>query len=201
MDSPLALLGLAAVVFAATDVDDLFLLVAFFADRRFRARDVVIGQFLGIGALYGASVAASAASLVAPLEYIGLLGLVPIAMGARQLLRLGRGESLDGDERPPESVGRWKVLSVAAVTIANGGDNVAVYTPLLAARTGAEIAAFGLVFAVLTALWCVAARWIVTHPALRASIERHGHRVVPIVLIALGVLILAEAGSYRLLGL
>jgi cadmium resistance protein CadD (predicted permease) len=199
MDSPLALVGLAAAVFAATDVDDLFLLVAFFADPRVRAREVVIGQFLGIGALFGASAAASLVSLVVAAEYIGLLGLIPIVMGATQLWRSGRGD-VEDEERPPEAVGRWKVLSVAAVTIANGGDNVAIYTPLLAARSGAEVAAFGLVFAVLTAAWCVAARSIVTHPALRAPVERYGHRIVPFVFIALGVLILFEAGSWRLLG-
>ena len=199
---PLALLGLAAVVFAATDIDDLFLLVAFFADPRFRAREVVAGQFLGIGALFGASAAASRLSLVVAPEYVGLLGLVPLAMGTAQLWRLARGGAQDDDdERPPERVGRWKTLAVAGVTIANGGDNIAVYTPLLAARSGAEIALFGVVFAVLTAAWCLAARWIVTHPRMRGPIARHGHRLVPLVLIALGLLILFEAGSHRLIGI
>lgn len=198
MEATLALVVLAAVVFVATDVDDLFLLVALFADPRFSAREVVIGQFLGIGALYGASVVASLVSVVVAGEYVGLLGLVPIGMGLAQLWRWGRDDRAAEDgERPPDSVGRWKALSVAAVTIANGGDNIAVYTPLLAARSGAEIAVFGIVFAALTAAWCIAARWIVSHPALRSPIDRYGHRVVPFVLIALGVLILVEAGSYR----
>jgi cadmium resistance protein CadD (predicted permease) len=46
---PARLLGV--TLFAATDIDDLFVLVGFFADPKFRAGNVVIGQYLGIGAL------------------------------------------------------------------------------------------------------------------------------------------------------
>ena len=44
------LIGVAA--FAATNLDDLFLLVVFFAIGWGRARDVVLGQYAGIGALF-----------------------------------------------------------------------------------------------------------------------------------------------------
>ena len=52
--------------------------------------DVVIGQYAGIVALYGVSVVAS---LVVPMEYIGLLGLAPIVIGASQLRELDGGRS------------------------------------------------------------------------------------------------------------
>ena len=203
MDPLLALVGLAAAVFVASDIDDLFLLVAFFADPRLRARDVVVGQYLGVGALYAASVAASLASLVVPLEYIGLLGLAPLLMGASQLRRV-LGAAADDDaveEGHPDSSMRWAPLAVAAVTIANGADNISIYTPLFATRSGFEIAAFGAVFAVLVGAWCLLARWLVDHPVLGAPIRRYSTRVVPFVFIALGLLILYEAGTYRLLGL
>jgi cadmium resistance protein CadD (predicted permease) len=94
-------------------------------------------------------------------------------------------------------MGRLNFLS--PVTIANGGDNIGIYTPLFATRSGADIAVIGVVFAVLTATWCLVARWMVEHPLLGAPIRRYGHRVVPFVLIALGVLVLYEAGSFALL--
>ena len=49
--SSVTVLGIAIVVFATTNIDDVFLLSAFFADPRLRSRAVVIGQFAGIGAL------------------------------------------------------------------------------------------------------------------------------------------------------
>jgi cadmium resistance protein CadD (predicted permease) len=39
--------GLAVLLFASTNVDDIFVLIAFFSDRAFRAREVVAGQLLG----------------------------------------------------------------------------------------------------------------------------------------------------------
>lgn len=201
MESLLLLLGLAVVVFVSTNVDDVFVLLGFFADPRFQARDVVLGQYIGIGALYGASVVASLASLVIPMQYIGLLGLAPIVIGARRLRDLMRDQEVTGEELEghPKAGTRGHTLSVAAVTIANGGDNIGIYTPLFATRSGPDIAVIGVVFVVLTATWCLVARWMVLHPWLGAPIRRYAGRVVPFVLIGLGVLVLYEAGSFELL--
>ena len=196
------MIGLAAVVFASTNIDDVFVLLGFFADPKFRARDVVIGQCAGIGLLYGASVVASLASLVIPMAFIGLLGFAPIAIGARQLWDLTRGSAEKTEEeleRHPTAGRYGRMLSVMTVTVANGGDNLGIYTPLFATRSSGDIAVFGAVFAALTAIWCLAARWMVTHPTLGASIRRYSQRVVPFVLIGLGGLVLYEAGSFGLL--
>jgi cadmium resistance protein CadD (predicted permease) len=176
----IVLTGVAA--FAATNVDDLFLLVAFFGDRSFRPRHVLAGQFAGIAALYGASAAAALVALVFPPEWLSLLGLVPIALGAKQL----RGRAEQKAELPASS----GILGVAAVTVANGGDNIGVYAPLFANSTAYSVALTGLVFAAMTALWCYAAYRLVSHPGLGAAIRRSGSRAVPFVLIALGVWIL-----------
>jgi hypothetical protein len=42
-ESLLPLVGIALVLFVSTNIDDLFLLVAFFADNIFRTRDTVLG--------------------------------------------------------------------------------------------------------------------------------------------------------------
>ncbi len=46
-----ACLGRRAIV--STNVDDIFVLIGFFADPKFRARDIVIGQYAGITARSG----------------------------------------------------------------------------------------------------------------------------------------------------
>jgi cadmium resistance protein CadD (predicted permease) len=198
MEHPFGLLGLAAVLFASTNLDDVFVLLAFFADPRFRTRQVVVGQCLGLIALYGASVIASLLSLVVAPAYIGLLGLAPIAMGVKQLWDLSTRQG--GAERSATAAASHSnVISVAALTIANGGDNLSVYTPIFATRTGYEIGVIGAVFAVMTALWLLAAHWLTHHRSLGAPLRRYGHRVVPFVLIALGGLILYESGTFGLL--
>ena len=168
--------------FAATNIDGLLLAAALFADSRYRARDVVLGTFLGIGALYGASVAASLVALVIPAGYIALLGLVPLAIGVKQLF---------ADDAMQPVATRTGFLGVAGINIAMGGDNIGVYTPLFAAAPVQAIAVYGAVFALLTAALCYGALKLVSHPAAGAPIRRYGRRVMPYVLIALGVWILA----------
>ena len=85
------------------------------------------------------------------------------------------------------------------MTLANGGDNISIYTPLFAAHSGYDIAVIGVVFALMTLVWLWAAHWLTHHRTLGAPIRRYGHRVVPFVLIAIGILILHEAGTFELL--
>jgi cadmium resistance protein CadD (predicted permease) len=200
MESLVTLIGIAVVVFASTNIDDVFVLVMFFADKNFRVRDVVIGQYAGVSTLYAISAIAALISLIIPPTYIGLLGLAPIAIGIRKLCNRRSNPKKEEDTGPSAEV-RNRRLAVAAVTMANGGDNIAVYTALFATRSGYEVPAIGIVFAVMTGLWCLAAHWLVNHRAFGAPIRRQAHRVVPFVLIGLGILILIRSGTLQLLKL
>ena len=175
-----------AAVFAATNVDGLLLAAALLSSPRTRPRDVVAGTYAGIGALYGASAVASLVSLVIPPGAVALLGLLPIAIGLKQILRRDTAAA----EMAPAQHG---VLAVAGINVAFGADNVGVYTPLFAASPGHAIALYGAVFAVLTAVLCYAAHRLVHHPGLGAPLRRYGPRLVPWVLVALGAWILLGA--------
>ena len=197
MDSFVTLIGLAIVVFASTNIDDVFVLVGFFADKNFRTHDVVIGQYAGISTLYVIAAIAGLISLVIPPAYIGLLGLVPIAIGIKKLYNPWRNQKTE--EPVATAGGHGRRLAVAAVTIANGGDNIAVYTALFATCEGLEVPVIGIVFAVMTGLWCLAAHWLVNHRAFGTPIRAHAHRVVPFVMIGLGILIIIRTGTIQLL--
>jgi cadmium resistance protein CadD (predicted permease) len=201
MESPLSLLGLAIVLFASTNIDDAFVLVGFFADPKFRRRDIVIGQYAGITTLFAASGFASLLSMVIPRPYLGLLGVAAILIGAGKLFDSyrERDKSEEALEHHSNARATRRTATVALVTIANGGDNIGVYAPSFAIRSLNEIAMIGLVFIGMTALWCFAAHAMVNHPKLGAPIRRYGHRVAPIVLIGLGLQILYQAGSFELL--
>lgn len=73
--------------------------------------------------------------------------------------------------------------------------------PLFALRSAWEAATIIVVFVVMTALWCLVALWMVSHPKIGAPIRRFSHVIVPFVLIALGIDVLCEAGSFGLVGL
>jgi len=199
MDSLPSLLGLAVVVFVSTNFDDVFLLLGFFSDRTLRPRTIVLGQFVGIGALYAVSIAGALAALVIPRAYVGFLGLAPVTIGLIKLVQGWRSDDHEDTVGPRKVAAARGFFSVAAVTIANGGDNIGVYTPLFANCTTAEIIVYGVVFGLMTGVWCLAARWLVNHWALGAPIRAFGPRVFPLVLIALGGWILYRTGSVELL--
>ncbi|WP_347262002.1 cadmium resistance transporter, partial [Rudaea sp.] len=183
------------------NVDDVFVLLGFFSDPKFKAQQVVWGQYVGIGTLYVASVVASSIALAVAPAYVGLLGLVPIVIGLKKVSELRRGAEASEEEledHAKASTGHGNIVAVAAVTMANGADNISIYTPLFAPRSGYDIAVLGVVFAIMTMAWIVAAHWLTHHRAIGAPIRRYGHRVVPFVLIALGVLILHDADTVEM---
>ena len=188
-----ALLGVG--LFASTNIDDIFLTMAFFADSRLRRSAIVIGKFIGIGSLTLLSAIAAAGSLVVSPEWIALLGVVPLGLGLHALWS-NRGATVtledgDGVEKAPTAL-LAQVGAVAGVTAANGGDNLGVYVPVFAEDFSA-IPVFVLIFTLMTVLWCVAGNLLVSHPRITVSMQRLSRRLLPYVLIVLGVWILSGA--------
>ena len=187
----------AVTVFAATNVDDLVVLSAFFGDSKIKPWSIVSGQFLGIGALVLASAIAGAAAVAVPEGWPSILGVAPLALGVYKGVLLVRSRSgtampSDEDEPQPTAVGRSQMLAVAAVTLANGGDNIAVYVPLLAANRHA-IALYVVVFAILTGVWCALGFLLVNNRLIGARLRRYGRAALPVVLVVIGLHILSGA--------
>lgn len=192
----LPLIALGVTAFAATNVDDSVLLVLFFGDRRFRARHVFAGQALGIGLLVLISLAGALLALTVSGPWVGLLGVLPIALGARELLARRRGAADDAPATEPDvsgaTPGRRRTAAVAGVTLANGGDNIGVYAPLFAARPAAETAVLLVVFGVMLVAWLFGALWLARRSAVAGPLQRAGRAIFPYALIAIGIVILIE---------
>ncbi len=181
MNQYLAVLIASITTFAATNVDDAFLLTFFFA-RRISTRRIVAGQFLGFGAIVVVSLIGAWAALAIPHRWIRFLGLIPLAMGIRQLLQ-ARAEP--GVPRSSNS----SVLSVALVTLSNGADNIGVYVPFFV-KDRDYLWLILAVYAVMVALWCFIGRWLGNHSLILRSVNRWGHWAVPLVFIGLGIYVL-----------
>ena len=202
--SLLADVGVAIVVFAATNIDDLFVIVAFLAVPAMRVQAVVAGQFLGIATLALASLVAAWLAVAIPHAWIAWLGLVPLLLGLNVLRALrgqGRGNAAAAGEVESSRIaareergGRRlhsQVLAVAGVTIANGGDNLGAYIPLFATAFD-RVALYAMVFAVMTGVWCLLGHALVRSPVAGDAVRRAGHFLPPFVLIALGLYILSQ---------
>ena len=171
--------------------------MVFFATPRFPSSQIVLGQYIGMGSLMGVSLAGSLIALVLPHNLIGLIGLFPVAVGIKELLDLHK----KGDEED-EKISKkllWSkktqlpFLTVAAVTF-SGGEEIGIYTTLFATNNevGSIIILISVVM-VLTAFWCFLANYLVKHSFLANVFRSIGSRVLPYVLIGLGIYILVEA--------
>jgi cadmium resistance transport/sequestration family protein len=187
--------ALAGAAFTGTNIDDLIVLTVLFLSARAAGRpplwQIWVGQYVGIAVLVAASALAAVGLTVVPDAWVGLLGLVPFGLGVRGLAAAIRHRT---DDQPPALSVTTGVVSVAGVTIANGGDNVSVYAPMF--RTvGMNEGLFTVaVFAALVTVWCLAASWLGSHRNIVAAVGRYGHWAVPVVFMAIGAVIMAESG-------
>jgi cadmium resistance protein CadD (predicted permease) len=168
--------------FTITNVDDILLLTLFFA-RRARTRDIVIGQYLGFGGIVALSLAVSWAAVSISSLLVRFLGLLPLAIGVKQLVQMHRIERKSG-------VRHADVLGIAAMTVANGADNIGIYVPFFAVhhtRVWIVLA----IYAALLLLWCATGRWLGNHTLVLRAVDRYGHFIVPFVFISLGIYILS----------
>lgn len=199
MQTWMALLGLSVAIFLSTNLDDLLVLLAFQSDARYRAFDVVLGQDLGAGILFFLSVVASRAATRFTPDRVGWLGLLPVLIGIKHILNSSRArsENAAGPIKGRVAAFDSRIWTVAGVAIANGGDNLIVCIPQFAIRPAPEIMFIGLVFAVMTALWCVFARAIFSRSVVGKIIRVFGQRFAPWALITLGVVTLCESSVVK----
>jgi cadmium resistance transport/sequestration family protein len=200
--------------FVATNLDDIVILMIFFSQvsLTFRRRHIVLGQYLGFMALLLASLPGYFGGLVLPKAWVGLLGFLPIWIGISQLLKRESDQpevkAVSNELTFGHKTSMMSVLSslfspqtykVAAVTVANGGDNVGIYIPLFASSSLPRLVVMVGVFLILVGVWCWIAERLTRQRAIATLLTRYGHRAMPFVLIGLGLYILADSGTLHLL--
>lgn len=192
----LGLVAIGVVAFVATNIDDIFVLMMFFSSLTFPVRQVVLGQYVGIGLLIAISALGSLIALVVPTYIIGLMGMIPIAIGIRKLVEIRKKDKSPSRQvvQDKKNKSSLSFLSVAAVTFSNGGDNIGVYVPLFSKYNSvSQITTLTVVFIAMTAVWCIASYYFVNHPLVASRIRHVGDIVLPFVLIGLGTYILSES--------
>ncbi|MFE2704447.1 cadmium resistance transporter [Streptomyces mirabilis] len=196
----LGIIGQAAGLFAVTNIDDILILALFFAQgagHRGSTRRIVLGQYLGFAAILAVAVAAAFGATFLPEAAIPYLGLLPLALGLKAAWQAWKDHREGGGgEEEQAKEGGPSPLEIAAVTFANGGDNIGVYVPVFATAGIGGMGVYAVVFLVLVAVWCFAGRFFATRPVIAKALARWGHILLPLVLIAIGLLILIEGGAF-----
>jgi cadmium resistance protein CadD (predicted permease) len=183
-----ASIGTAAALFAGTNVDDVVVLALLSASSRASGRprrwQIWAGQYAGFAVLVALSLAAGRGLSLVPERWLWLLALLPLTLGAVTLAR-AIAAARRGQEPPTPAAGG--LVGVATLTIVDGADNLAAYTPVFATSGAGRIAVTLAVFAVGVALWCLAGSLLVRHQRITDTLARYGHWILPaaFILIAL----------------
>jgi cadmium resistance transport/sequestration family protein len=181
-------------LFAATNIDDIVVLtVLFVASARggISGWKVVVGQYLGFITLVVISVVAALGLTIVPDEWVGFIGVVPLGIGVYLLVKGLRNRD-EGDDAGIQAGG---LFAVAGITIANGADNISLYTPVFRTMSPGDVALTIGVFLVLVAVWCIVGRAVGTNRRVTELLERVEHWLVPVVFIGLGLYIIIESGA------
>jgi cadmium resistance protein CadD (predicted permease) len=183
----------AAALFAGTNLDDVVVLTLLSGSSRANGRprrwEIWAGQYAGFAVLVGVSVTAGRGLALVPEHWLWLLALIPLGMGLVTLAAAIRSVRLGEAPQVPSAGG---LLGVATLTIVNGADNVAAYTPLFADAAIAQTAVTLAVFVVCVALWCLAGGLLVRHERVTGVIKRYGHWILPAAFLLIGLYLLHE---------
>jgi len=167
------------IAFSATNLDDILFLTLFFSQTS-RKWQVVIGQYLGFTTLVLVSLIGFFCGRTLPHEWIRWLGIAPIFLGLKRLI---------AKRTDIQHIGS-NTFSVATVTFTNGADNIGVYTALFAVSDARKVVIFTGVLYFLLGVWCLIAYRIHTQHVVAEILRTYGDRLVPFILIALGLYIL-----------
>ena len=189
-------------LFIATNIDDIVILSLFFARGQGQpgtTRRILVGQYLGFLGILGAAVAvAFGAQILLPEEVLPYFGLIPLGLGLWAAWQAWKNRGQDDDDEAQLEGKRVSVWTVAAVTFANGGDNIGVYVPVFVSVSWSAVLAYCIVFLLLVAALVFLAKWISSRKPIAEALERWEHILFPAVLIGLGLVILVSGGAFGL---
>nr|WP_013626370.1 CadD family cadmium resistance transporter [Staphylococcus simulans]ADY16746.1 cadmium binding protein [Staphylococcus simulans bv. staphylolyticus] len=186
----------AAILYIATAVDLLVILLIFFARAKTRKeyRDIYIGQYVGSVALIVVSLFFAFVLNYVPEKWIlGLLGLIPIYLG----IKVAIYDDCEGEKRAKKELnekGLSKLVGTAAVvTIAScGADNIGLFVPYFVTLSVTNLLITLFVFLILIFFLVFTAQKLANIPGVGEIVEKFSRWIMAVIYIALGLFIIIE---------
>ncbi|HCU8845962.1 TPA: cadmium resistance transporter CadD [Staphylococcus aureus] len=181
----------AAILYIATAVDLLVILLIFFARAKTRKeyRDIYVGQYLGSIILILVSLFLAFVLNYVPEKWIlGLLGLIPIYLG----IKVAIYDDCEGEKRAKKELSKL-VGTVAIVTIAScGADNIGLFVPYFVTLSVTNLLLTLFVFLILIFFLVFTAQKLANIPGIGEIVEKFSRWIMAIIYIALGLFIIIE---------
>lgn len=194
--------GTACASFAITNIDDMFVLVTFFAEastkKDLTPLKITIGQYIGFTVIVVVSMIGYGLAQAIPSQPIGFLGLLPTLLGAWKLLdAILPCHSQESEESEKSRFAKMKsILKVSIVTVMNGGDNIGTYVPLFSQAKGAEVAVYVVVYYILVGVWCLVAFLLLRQKHVLLVSQKYSRWAIPFLYLGLGIYIVVKSDCY-----
>jgi cadmium resistance protein CadD (predicted permease) len=193
----LALVGLVASGFIATSMDNLLILVVLLGANAKRRSAVLLGFMISSIAVLCASVVGVLVGAVVGSAFIGYLGIVPLLLGCYMLYRAwrGNGQSAVASDLPTNRTepGIW--LGTFFLMFSNSGDSIAVFLPLIAESGRSALLLIVCSYLAMSILWAGLCYFISGQPELAKRIEKRAEKIIPWIMIGVGLYILADTAT------
>lgn len=173
----------ASLAFVGTMCDNFFTIAAqLVLTDPTRVRRVTRAQALGVATMVALSLGLGFVFKAIPLRWLGVLALAPAAFA----WHAWRTRHKSHETR------RQGAIATFVVTVAIGGDNLAVWSPLFRADSATRLATTLVTFALWEVVLLGGARGLARHPRVAGWGEEHLAMIMPVIYAALAVLVLFE---------
>ncbi|UQS85960.1 cadmium resistance transporter (plasmid) [Nicoliella spurrieriana] len=184
--------------YLSTGIDYILILMTvltFYQTTKERLK-VYLGDVLGTICLVSISLMFSISARLIPEKWVlGLLGIIPIMIGAYILFKLN---SEDEQEQVVKRLSKNNlILSVTIITITTcGADNIGIYVPIFAqVNHWGELVVILMTFFAMLNLFFVLAICFVKIPVIETLLQKYGDIFTAIVYIGIGIFIMVESDT------
>jgi cadmium resistance protein CadD (predicted permease) len=189
--SELTIIALVAGSYAATNMDNLTILVSWMLAGKMSFAGIASGYAMATIAVLVSSTILGLSSNAIPVELIGYLGVFPIGLGIYSLIGQIRGGSRQADA----NTGNAAALGVAATLTGNSADSIIIFSPILADSKGIVDLYIVSAFVVVAAAWFWMAKVASQHVAKLDAVTNVAGWIAPLIMIYVGIYILMNTAT------
>ena len=178
-------------------MDNLLILVILLGANVKRRSAVLLGFICSSIAVICISALGVAVGSILGAGLIGYLGILPLLLGIHMLYQSWMGHHADDDtsDTPSNSTEPKIWLSTFVLMFSNSGDSIAVFLPLLAETSRAGILIIVCGYLTMAVLWAGLSYFISGQRELAQRIEHRAEKIVPWIMIGVGIYILMDTAT------
>jgi cadmium resistance protein CadD (predicted permease) len=182
----LELLGVTVATFFGTALDNLLMLVVLRISGT-PERDIAGGFLLGSLVILTLCAAGSVLSAFVPVHQLGLLGIVPVALGVIGLLSALQHPVAQSSRSTASGM-----TGIATLQVASSFDTLAAFLPLFADTRKTQLFVIAAGFVLMSLAWLVVARLLAGSPAVTRWLRPLERFARPVVLVLVGIYVLSN---------